>query len=85
MQVNDDFNIPGLRDVAVREYSAWHEANVADDCLKAQFREKGGVLETYNDVPGEIQDELYMEKQQRQERQKRKGGIVIFEMSLISN
>ncbi|KAJ5365325.1 hypothetical protein N7517_008211 [Penicillium concentricum] len=38
-QVNDDFNIPGLRDVAVREYSAWHEANVADDHLKAQFRQ----------------------------------------------
>jgi hypothetical protein len=38
-QVNDDFNIPGPRDVAVREYSAWHEANVADDHLKAQFRQ----------------------------------------------
>jgi hypothetical protein len=38
-QVKEDFNIPGLRDVAVREYSAWHEANVADDHLKAQFRQ----------------------------------------------
>ncbi|KAJ5917545.1 hypothetical protein N7466_011099 [Penicillium verhagenii] len=35
--VNDDFTIPGLRDVAVREYSAWHEANVADDHLKHDF------------------------------------------------
>ncbi|KAJ6003797.1 hypothetical protein N7540_011192 [Penicillium herquei] len=39
VQVNDDFNIPGLRDVAVREYSGWHAANVADDSLKAQFRQ----------------------------------------------
>ncbi|CAI7637411.1 unnamed protein product [Penicillium pancosmium] len=36
---SDDFNIPGLRDEAVREYTAWHEANVGDDNLKAQFRE----------------------------------------------
>jgi hypothetical protein len=38
-QVMDDLNVPGLRDVAVREYSAWHEANVSDDNLKAQFRQ----------------------------------------------
>ena len=35
----DGLNIPGLRDVAVRGYSAWHEANVGDDNLKAQFRQ----------------------------------------------
>lgn len=32
---SDDFDIPGLRDEAVREYTAWHEANVGDDNLKA--------------------------------------------------
>ena len=36
---SDAFNIPGLRDEAVREYTAWHETNVGDDLLKAQFRE----------------------------------------------
>ncbi|KAJ5301622.1 hypothetical protein N7508_006485 [Penicillium antarcticum] len=40
---NDDFNIPGLRDEAVREYTAWHEAQVGDDYLKAQFREARDV------------------------------------------
>lgn len=35
---SDDFNIPGLRDEAVRKYTAWHETNVGDDYLKAQFR-----------------------------------------------
>lgn len=34
-QVMDDLNIPGLRDEAVRTYSAWHEANVKNDNLKA--------------------------------------------------
>jgi hypothetical protein len=38
-QVIDDLNITGLRDEAVRDYSAWHEANVKDDNLKAQFRQ----------------------------------------------
>jgi hypothetical protein len=38
-QVNDNFNIPRLRDVTVRGYSAWHKANVANDHLKAQFRQ----------------------------------------------
>jgi hypothetical protein len=45
-QVNDAFNIPGLRDVAVRDYSAWHEANVADDRLKAQFRQARNIALT---------------------------------------
>jgi hypothetical protein len=36
---SEDFNIPGLRDEAVREYTAWHKINVGDDNLKAQFRE----------------------------------------------
>jgi hypothetical protein len=35
---SDDFNIPGLRDEAVREYTSWHETNVGDDNLKTQFR-----------------------------------------------
>ncbi|KAJ5261107.1 hypothetical protein N7478_011702 [Penicillium angulare] len=38
-QGQGDFIIPGLRDEAVTEYSAWHESNVADDKLKAQFRQ----------------------------------------------
>jgi hypothetical protein len=42
-QVTNDLIIPGLRDVAVRDYSAWHEANVSDDSLKAQFRQTCNV------------------------------------------
>lgn len=42
-QIQDAVDIPGLRDVAVREYSAWHETNVADDNLKAQFRQARDV------------------------------------------
>jgi hypothetical protein len=41
------------------------------------YVEKGGVLETHKDVPGEIRDELYMEEQQRQEKEKRKGGNIL--------
>jgi hypothetical protein len=37
-QVMEDLNIPGLRDEAVRDYAAWHESNVGDENLKAQFR-----------------------------------------------
>lgn len=37
------------------------------------YAEKGGVLETHKDVPDEIRDELYMEDQQKQEKEKRKG------------
>lgn len=36
------------------------------------YAEKGGVLETHKDVPDAICEELYMEEQQRVERQKRK-------------
>lgn len=35
----DCLNIAGPRDVAVREYSLWHKANVSDDGLKAQYRQ----------------------------------------------
>ncbi|CEJ61521.1 hypothetical protein PMG11_10052 [Penicillium brasilianum] len=42
-QVQNDLNIPGLRDVAVKQYTAWHEANVEDDALKAQFRQARDV------------------------------------------
>ncbi|KAJ6025020.1 hypothetical protein N7540_005817 [Penicillium herquei] len=38
-QGQGDFIIPGLRDEAVKEYSAWHKSNIADDKLKAQFRQ----------------------------------------------
>ena len=42
-QVMEDLNIPGLRDEAVRDYAAWHESNVGDENLKAQFREACNV------------------------------------------
>jgi hypothetical protein len=37
------------------------------------YAEKGGVLESHKDVPDEIQEELYLEEQRRQEKDKRKG------------
>lgn len=40
------------------------------------YAEKGGVLEAHKDVPVEIQEELYMEEQQRLEKEKRKGGNI---------
>jgi len=42
--------------------------------------EKGGILEGHKDVPEAVRDELYREEKERQERQgkdKRKGGQVI--------
>jgi hypothetical protein len=42
-QVMDALNILGLRDEAGRNYSVWHEANVGDDKLKAQFRQTCNV------------------------------------------
>jgi hypothetical protein len=42
-QVIDDLDFTGLRNEAVRDYSAWHEANVQDDNLKAQFRQTCNV------------------------------------------
>lgn len=41
------------------------------------YAEKGGILETHKDVPDEIRDELYMEEQQRQEKEKRKGSNIL--------
>lgn len=41
------------------------------------YAEKGGILETYKDVPEEIQEELHMEEQQRLEKDRRKGGNVL--------
>lgn len=41
------------------------------------YAEKGGVIETHKDVPGEIKDELYKEEQQRQEKDKSKSGNVL--------
>jgi hypothetical protein len=40
------------------------------------YAEKGGVLETHKDLPDEIREELYMEEQQRLEKEKRKGGNI---------
>jgi hypothetical protein len=31
-------DIPGLRDVAVNEYSGWQQSNVSDEILKAEFQ-----------------------------------------------
>lgn len=39
--------------------------------------EKGGVFETHKDVPVEIKDELHMEEQQRQEKDRRKPGNIL--------
>ncbi|CRL31538.1 unnamed protein product [Penicillium camemberti] len=41
------------------------------------YAEKGGILETHRDVPDEIRDELYMEEQQREEKDKRKGSNIL--------
>lgn len=40
------------------------------------YAEKGGVLDSHKDVPDEIQEELYMEEQQRLEKERRKGGNI---------
>lgn len=41
------------------------------------YVEKCGFLETHKDVPDAIWDELYMEDQQRYEKEKCKGGYII--------
>lgn len=41
------------------------------------YAEQGGILETHKDVPDEIREELYMEEQQRLEKEKRKGGSIL--------
>lgn len=41
------------------------------------YVEKAGTLETHKDVPDEVRDMLYMEEQQRQEKEKRKGGTFL--------
>lgn len=35
----DSLKIPGLKDVAVKEYGEWLASNVSDDALKAGFRQ----------------------------------------------
>jgi hypothetical protein len=40
------------------------------------YAEKGGVLETHKNVPYEIRDKLYIEEQQRLEKNNRKTGHV---------
>ncbi|KAI3110501.1 hypothetical protein CBS147330_9931 [Penicillium roqueforti] len=42
-QVIEDLNLTGLRDEAVKDYGAWHESNVGDKNLKAQFRQAYNV------------------------------------------
>ncbi|CAG7967828.1 unnamed protein product [Penicillium nalgiovense] len=42
-QVMEDLNLTGLRDEAVKDYGAWHESNVGDENLKAQFRQACNV------------------------------------------
>jgi hypothetical protein len=37
-------DIPSLRDVIVREYTAWQQAQVEDEGLKADFRKAGEVV-----------------------------------------
>lgn len=41
------------------------------------YAEKGGVLETHKDVPHEIKEELHLEEQQRQEKDKSKSSKVL--------
>lgn len=40
------------------------------------YAEKGGILETHKDIPDGIQEELYMEEQQRLEKEKRKASNI---------
>ncbi|CAG8947723.1 unnamed protein product [Penicillium salamii] len=42
-QVMEDLNLTALRDEAVKDYGAWHESNVDDENLKAQFRQACNV------------------------------------------
>ncbi|KAJ5976433.1 hypothetical protein N7481_010140 [Penicillium waksmanii] len=42
--------------------------------LLVTFTEKGSVLESHKDVLDKIQDKLYIEDQQKQEKENRKGG-----------
>ncbi|KAJ5806676.1 uncharacterized protein N7503_004278 [Penicillium pulvis] len=39
LRVMGPLNIPGLKDVAVKEYGEWLASNVSDDALKAEFRQ----------------------------------------------
>ncbi|KAJ5471950.1 hypothetical protein N7539_008519 [Penicillium diatomitis] len=41
------------------------------------YAEKGGVLETHKDVPDEIRDDIYMDEQQRQDKDKRKASNML--------
>ncbi|CAG8219696.1 unnamed protein product [Penicillium olsonii] len=42
-QAMEGLNLTGLRDEAVKDYGAWHESNVGDENLKAQFRQACNV------------------------------------------
>ncbi|OZJ01562.1 hypothetical protein BZG36_05503 [Bifiguratus adelaidae] len=39
----DHLNVPGLRDLAVEEYSSWQQSQVNDEILKAEFRKARDV------------------------------------------
>lgn len=41
------------------------------------YVEKDGVLKTHKEVPDKIRNELYMEDQRRQEKEKRKDGNIL--------
>ena len=44
LQTLSSLDIPGLRDVAVKEYSEWQVSNVENDTLKSAFREVCDVM-----------------------------------------
>lgn len=41
--VTEHLDIPGLRDLAVAEYSNWQQSQVSDETLKAEFRKARDV------------------------------------------
>ena len=41
--IPQDFELPGFRDVALTEYSEWHQSRVFDTNLKADFRKARDV------------------------------------------
>jgi hypothetical protein len=44
LQTLSPLEIPGLRDVAVKEYGEWRASNVENDTLKTEFREVCDVM-----------------------------------------
>jgi hypothetical protein len=54
--------------------------------LKSLIRhvEQGGTLGTHDDVPGDIRKQLYTEKQQDVERQRKRTASTVISLSLIN-